>query len=597
VSIDTLMSQVWSGLVVNPETVSQRIKLLRDAIGDDSRAPRYIASVRGRGYKLLLEVAPVPADPAAAPAPTATGGNAVAPAMMIAPPLQTLTTEDEVIASAGPRRKRVLLILAGLAAAAAAIAWLLTDRLWLSRRSPASPGPTMVGAPSPSSIAVLPFVDMSAKKDQEYFSDGLTEELIDRLTKVPELHVPARTSSFYFKGRQATITDIAHALAVTHVLEGSVRTSGNELRITAQLIRVDTGYHIWSETYDRRLDDIFQIQDEISAAVVKQLKTSLLSTRVARLAPTQNAEAYTLYLQAKSIFQRSGKPDYDQAIALLYRAVALDPSFATAWSEIAWIRIRQYRMGFIPLDRASRDAHAAIDTAIALAPALAEARLNHGRVLYVLDWKWGEAEAELKRTMELDPGTADLYQWTGLLARTLGNFDAAMQLFEEQAARDPLSPHAYDLMGELDMQMGRWSEAERNLARAHALMPLMYGDTYRAKIELLRQRPKQALAALGDAAGPEIHFYRSWAFQLLGSRAESDRELEALERGAGDDLPLHMAQLHALRGETDETFRWLDHAYELHDLDLVVIKGDNLLASVRGDPRFAAFLAKMGLPR
>ena len=181
---------------------------------------------------------------------------------------------------------------------------------------------------SDKSIAVLPFVDMSEHKDQEYFSDGLSEELIDMLTKIPDLRVPARTSSFYFKGKQATIADIAKALGVSHVLEGSVRKSGNTLRVTAQLIRADNGYHVWSETYDRKLDDIFQIQDEIAKSVVNGLKVSVLGGTIPRATPTANHDAYLLYLQAKEIHYRGNSLDSSR------KAIELPTRSAKARSRV-----------------------------------------------------------------------------------------------------------------------------------------------------------------------------------------------------------------------------------------------------------------------
>jgi TolB-like protein len=226
-------------------------------------------------------------------------------------------------------RKRMAFVVASLVSLG--LVGFAADRLWLSsHRAAATPATTPVAsAPVPvtaapaipeKSVAVLPFVDMSEKKDQEYFSDGLSEELIDMLTKVPGLRVPARTSSFYFKGKQATVPEIAKALGVADVLEGSVRKSGNHLRITAQLVRADNGYHLWSETYDRQLDDIFKVQDDIAGAVVKALKVSLLEGQTPRATPTTNTEAYTLYLQGRSFWPRHSAADNKKAADCLPRA-------------------------------------------------------------------------------------------------------------------------------------------------------------------------------------------------------------------------------------------------------------------------------------
>ena len=208
---------------------------------------------------------------------------------------------------------------------------------WSQSHKAAPPG-AAVAITDNKSIAVLPFVDMSEKKDQEYVSDGLSEELIDKLTKVPELRVPARTSSFYFKGKQATIVDIAKALGVAHVLEGSVRKSGDTLRITAQLIRVDNGYHVWSETYDRKLDDIFKIQDEIAEAVVAALRVHLLPVQgqsAKNELHTEKFEAYDLYLQGKQSYNQADAAGYQRAVTAFRAAIALDPGYAAAYADLA----------------------------------------------------------------------------------------------------------------------------------------------------------------------------------------------------------------------------------------------------------------------
>src|SRR5580692_3570320 len=228
---------------------------------------------------------------------------------------------------------------------AVALAYFVADKFWISKRVATTPAatvaaPAAVTAPAnpaipEKSVAVLPFVDMSEKKDQEYFSDGMAEEIIDLLVKVPELRVPARTSSFYFKGKQTTIVDIAKALGVAYVLEGSVRKSGKTLRITAQLIKADAGFHLWSETFDRQLTDVFKVQDEIARQVVKALKLSLLAGALPPGNRTLNLEAHDQYMQAVFFFNQSSKIGTIRAMNLLHRALALDPTFALAWAQLS----------------------------------------------------------------------------------------------------------------------------------------------------------------------------------------------------------------------------------------------------------------------
>jgi TolB-like protein len=315
------------------------------------------------------------------------------------------TVAADPVTSAKPLKRmggRAKLIVGASVVISVGVAVALGVRFWSQSHKAAQPA--AVVAITDKSVAVLPFVDMSEKKDQEYFSDGLSEELIDMLTKVPELRVPARTSSFYFKGKQATIADIAKALGVTHVLEGSVRKSGNTLRITAQLIRVDTGYHVWSETYDRKLDDIFQIQDEIAKSVVNGLKVSVLGGTIPRATPTANHDAYMLYLQAKEMHYRGTSDNSRKAIEYLQKALELDPDFSQGWLTLASFLAADYNL-FSPVshDETRELISSALDHARKLEPSLLPIHVVMGRVLYEVDWSWQAADAEI--------GPAP-FQWT-----------------------------------------------------------------------------------------------------------------------------------------------------------------------------------------
>jgi len=317
-SVEQLLDEVWKDVVVTPNSVYHAVAELRRVLGDDPKEPSYIANVLRRGYRLVAPVSSwvdAPAVPEAdSPATTSTETTA---------PPATAATGSAFLRSG----------IALIVALALLLAYLAADRFWLSKPVTAEhPATAATRAVADQSIAVLPFIDMSEKKDQEYFADGMAEEIIGLLSKVPDLHVPARTSSFYFKGKQTTIAEIAKALGVAHVLEGSVRKSGNTVRITAQLVRVDNGYQVWSETFDRQLDDIFKIQDEIAGDVVKSLKASLLEGEAPRTTPTTNTEAYTFYLQALSLSKRGNSADSLTAIEYLRQATRMDPQFALAWA-------------------------------------------------------------------------------------------------------------------------------------------------------------------------------------------------------------------------------------------------------------------------
>lgn len=486
-----------------------------------------------------------------------------------------------------------------------ALAYVAVNKVWLSKHSPVedpagaiAPASIAMAAAIPQkSVAVLPFVDMSEKKDQAYFADGLSEELIEMLTKVPDLQVPARTSSFYFRDKQVTIADIAKALAVAHVLEGSVRKSGKTIRITAQLVRADNGYHVWSETYDRQIDDIFKVQDDIAGAVVKSLKVSLLAAGASRSIPTTNTDAYTSYLQARDLFQRGSKDDYRNAYEHLVQAVALDPAFAPAWSEIARVRVRQYYLGQLPLTAARAEAHRAIGKALQLDPQLAEAHLTRGRVLYFLDWDWQGADAEMKTALRLDPGLGESYRWAAMTAGTLGRFDEAEDLLRKALTLDPMEAFTYSTLSEYLRQSGHWPEATKAGARAHDLMPSIFDNRYVAEIALSRGDPQAALLALSRVRSPiEIASIKARAFHALGKNQDAAAALAELEKTAAADAPAEIARVYALLGERDLSFKWLDHSYELRDPDIVDIKRDRDFDALRTDPRYVRFLQKMNLP-
>jgi TolB-like protein len=329
--------------------------------------------------------------------PTLSGGDTAQPIS---------ETSRRFTASVRPGRRRGRGIVAMGAVITVVVVFLVRDKLWLPTHVvQGKPVVPVASTPEPAahetpekSVAVLPFVDMSQKHDQEYFSDGLSEELIDMLAKVSELRVPARTSSFYFKGKQVTVIEIARELGVAHVLEGSVRKSGNHLRITAQLIRADNGYHLWSETYDRQLDDVFKVQDEIANAVVGALKVSLLQGSLTELAGTKNVEAYNLYLRARSIYQHANsRSDYQIVVEYLRKSLGSDPKFANAWALLSTALAMQAESDHMPAKQALEEARRAAQNALALNPRLPEAHTAMARLLLFGDVDIGAGEAQLQQ--------------------------------------------------------------------------------------------------------------------------------------------------------------------------------------------------------
>jgi len=456
-------------------------------------------------------------------------------------------------------------------------------------------------APPEKSIAVLPFVDMSELKDQEYFSDGLAEELIGLLTKVSELHVPARTSCFYFKGRQATIAEIAEALHVAHVLEGSVRKAGNTIRITVQLIRVDTGYHLWSQTFDRTLEDIFKVQDEIAAAVVRSLSVALLSGTLPVRTAAPNSAAYQLYLRGRFHWNRRSPEDFRQAIGFFQQAIAIDPHYALAFTGLADC------YSLLPIyDRTVRAietmplAKTAILQALAIDDTLAEAHASLGLILGLFDFDWAGAERHYQRAIELNPNAPVPHQWYGELLVNCGRFDAGLAESRTAVALDPLSQVANLALGIALNSAGRFDEAitqlhetlkiGRNFADTNYFLFEAYANrkSYREAVAVYAQQKRLD----GESAAAVDAFEAAFATDSWpGFLRQRIKALEAETRS----VPEEIASFYARLGELDQAFNWLEQSYAGRSARLTHLKVDARYDSLRSDPRFADLLRRVGL--
>jgi adenylate cyclase len=512
-----------------------------------------------------------------------------------------------IVKQTGRRLDRAIIVLLALA-----LIYFVIDKFWLSRRvadeKPVAPTVTMKAptiAPttpiiSEKSVAVLPFLDMSEKKDQEYFSDGLAEELIDMLTKVPDLRVPARTSSFYFKGKSEDIPTIARRLLVAHVLEGSVRKSGRNLRITVQLVRADNGYHLWSETYDRALDDIFKMQDEIAAAVVKALKVSLLEGAVAQSAAKPNADAYTLYLQGRAMMRlASTKTEWENAVDYFQRAVSVDPTFATAWAWLAYTRCDEVVFGVMDRQVVATETRRAADRAFALNPNLADAHGAIAMIKYHFDWNWVAAAAEFKQAHDLDPADAGGAKVLADVLFQLGADDeTVMRLYQQAINLDPVHALNFSTLSSYHLYMGRLPEAEAAARKALDLNPT--GWEYHAllgTVMLARGNSTQALAEFRREPDESTRRKRvALAYHALGRKEEADAALTEVERKDAATGAYGIAEIYAYRGELNQAFGWLDRAYRQRDAGLTITNRDPLLNNLKSDPRYKAFLRKMKLP-
>jgi TolB-like protein/tetratricopeptide (TPR) repeat protein len=447
------------------------------------------------------------------------------------------------------------------------------------------------------SIAVLPFVDMSEKKDQEYFGDGMAEEIIDLLAKVPDLRVPARTSSFYFKGKSTKVPDIARELGVTNVLEGSIRRSGDRLRVAVQLVRADTGYHLWSETYDRPFDDVFKLQDDIANAVVQALQITLMGGPLTRRrGGTQNFDAYQLYLRAlSSMFQGTrtsllaARDDFDQAIRL-------DPDFGLAWAELSRDTLFLTNYEVLSLHEGYERARQLAQHALQLSPDLAEAHGTLANVHRNYDWDWAGSAEEVRKALALDPTNPAALTRAGQLSYTLGHWDDAERQLRLALVRDPLFNVAMWSLGTAQYGAGRFAAAEATYRRVLALAPGFYlARPYLAKTLLAEGKPEAALTMM-QTPESESQFFLPIVLQAAGHQRESDEALKALATGFADTQAYYVAMTYAYRNDRDVAFQWLERAYQQKEQHFVEFVGEPLFKNLVKDPRYKAFLKKMNLP-
>ena len=457
----------------------------------------------------------------------------------------------------------------------------------------------VVSKPSRASVAVLPFVNMSGNPENEYFSDGLSEELLNVLAKVSSLKVAARTSSFHFKGHTGDIADIARRLGVGSVLEGSVRQSGERIRITTQLINAQDGYHLWSETYDRELDDIFAVQDEIATSVVKALKAKLLGEDGAHLnvGGTTDPEAFKAYLQGMHFRNRgSDQGALHCAVEAYRRAIELDSEYAQAFAGLAAALDQLATNNFADLDQVVEQAQEAAKKSIELAPALADGYqvLANISLAYRLDKV--AARKSIDAALKLDPGNVRVHIQHSIICSAAGDHEASLAAARTAQELDPISTYANQFLGHALYFARRYDEAISFLRHALELDPHYPRPRYTMGMCLLMRGDVES--ALKEVKAEPLDWMRFSGLAILlkklGRTKKADAAMASLIEGYRDNGLYQQAQVHAQWGDLDQSIEALNRAREIGDPGVSQIVVDPLLDPLRGDSRFAELMAAIG---
>jgi TolB-like protein/DNA-binding winged helix-turn-helix (wHTH) protein len=587
VTKEELLQAVWGDTFVEEGNLTQYIYYLRKALSDNSEDAGLIVTIARKGYQFTADVTvPEAADTAKqAAVQVSTAESSLADTK---PALRS--PANEAVPKA-PRQWReatavgasaVLLVIVGFAS-------------WRHFRGVTPPRSQKI------MLAVLPFQNLTGDPNKEYLADGLTEETISQLGRLnPEqLGVIARTSVMGYKLKDERLDQIGRDLSVQYVLENSLRVSGNQIRLTAQLIQVKDQTHLWSQDYDYRAQDILTLQDDVAKAVAREIELRLSPQKEAELARPHpvNPEAFDAYLQGYSFFQRNTDKDTEMAAKYYERATQLDPYYALAWVGLSRVRNRQANVGLIPAEEGHRPAREAVERALALNPNLAEAHAQMGRMKQQVDFDWVGADASIQRAIALEPGGPDIVRLAAASAGILGRFDEALPLNRRAVDLDPLNADSWEQLAETEFFMGQLDEAVADFKKALELNPdVVAAHMWLGQIYVMQGR---------QDALPEIELVRhpferaslyAIAYYALGREKESGAALSELIAKYHEGGAYQIAEVYAFRNQSDEAFEWLDRAYAQRDSGLIETKVDPLLKSLHKDPRYAAFLKKLNLP-
>ena len=562
-SFDELSERVWPGLVVTPETIVQRVKLLRSALGDDPQAPRYIEGVRGRGYRMVAQVRPiavqagVPATQAAAVSSRARPGKRLSSAWI------------------GGTLAIVMLL---------AASWAVIQ--YGGVRRPAERTSPGAAAASIHSLAVLPLENLSGDKEQEYFAEGMTDALTTDLAQIGSLRVISRTSAMQFKGSRETLPQIGRDLQVEAVVEGTVTRGGNRVRVTAQLIEASGDRHLWARSYERDLKDVLALQDEIAQDISEQIRVKVSPRERSLLiqTPAIDPEAYDDYLRGSYWMSQLSPEGHKKGCEYIQKTIAKDPGYAPAYVAVAVC-------GDSP-----DSVRKAIAKALALDPSLASAHTWLATLKCAGDWDWAGAEAEYKRAIVLNPSSAPAHRWYSAYLVAMGRIEEATREIELAQDLDPYSADIVEWRGQVLYHARRYDDALREMRRGlemHPDSPAFYSDmadVYEQKkmfAEAFAAR-QQGLSLLKD---PKVAALAE-AYQHSGYRGYLLKQAEL----ADCDCPQYSGHIYALLNDEPRAIAAMEVAYKEHQVGMLFIRTAPELDSIRSSPRYRDLVRRMAFP-
>jgi TolB-like protein/DNA-binding winged helix-turn-helix (wHTH) protein/Tfp pilus assembly protein PilF len=574
---DELLKRVWPDTFVEEGTLVQNISTLRKVLGESPDGTAYIETIPRRGYRFAGAVRKTDFEPRSEenfpPVPIVTAQRAGRPGWIVA---------------------------LAIIAVSLVTLFLVRERIW-QRSDP---------APKKIMLAVLPFENLSGDPQQEYFSTGLTEEMITQLGDLEpnRLGVIARTSAMQYKGAKKDTRQIGRELGVDYILEGSVRREGDRVRITAQLIQVKDQTHLWARDYDRNLREILALQSDVASAIAREIKLKLSSEENARLTGTSalNPEAYELYLKGRYFWNKRTEDGFAKAIRYFEQATALDPRYAQPYAGLAdaYALLGSLPNAEIPRKEAMPKAKAAALKALQLDDSLAEAHTSLAFVMMHYEWDWPGSEKEFKRALELNPNYATAHQWYAVWLMSQGKQDAALEEERRAQEADPLSTIIKTDTAQLLVCAGRYDEALQQAQRALEIDPdFLLGHVYLGEAYTAKQDYQAAISEFQRVLATSKRDVWAtsgiaWTYALAGQRRKSEAILRDMLHGAKnrEDLALQLATVYAAQGEKDKAFAWLEKAYQRRDGGLILFNVVPEYQSLHLDLRFADLDRRIGLP-